>query len=302
MFKNATLFRFSTDAAHALSQLGDVAGDHLARECGALEMSTRGFVPPTGTGDDEPIVRRLDGTRFLFASMGGEDKILPAAAVTAAVSKRVRKIEREEGRKLGGKRRKMIKEEVINAMLPVALVKPVRVNAYADLASGWLVVDTASKKQAEDFVALIRVALGSFPALYAEPEASVTSMLTDWTRSSSPASGFRFGTDIVLTDGVSKWSGREVGIDSNVEVAEHLNAGEYVTRLGVVYADRISLALDADGVLRKLALTDDALESKGDHDDAASAFDVDAFLMVNELAPLLFRLDELLTISRPANK
>ena len=54
-FRNLSLFRFPESVVKSLENLPDELEQHRLRECGPLEMSTRGFVSPYGR-DSEVLV------------------------------------------------------------------------------------------------------------------------------------------------------------------------------------------------------------------------------------------------------
>ncbi|HVC18121.1 MAG TPA: recombination-associated protein RdgC, partial [Rhodanobacter sp.] len=120
-FRNLTLFRFSPAVAADLERLDEVLAEHRLRPCGPLEMFTRGFVPPVGRGEDLPLTHRMKQCTLL--TVGGEDKLLPAQVVNEELQRKVQKIAEEEGRKVGGRERKRIKEDLLTELLPRAFVR-----------------------------------------------------------------------------------------------------------------------------------------------------------------------------------
>ncbi|HKT41431.1 MAG TPA: recombination-associated protein RdgC, partial [Rhodanobacteraceae bacterium] len=160
-FRNLTLFRFSSSVAKSLKDLDAALADHALRACGPLEVSTRGFVSPFGP--DSGVLSHTIGKATLV-TLGSEEKLLPAAVVNAELGKRLRKEAERRGRPVGGRQRRAIKAEVLDALLPQAFVRPSRLNAWLDSKNGWLVLDTASRKAAETALTALREALGSFPA------------------------------------------------------------------------------------------------------------------------------------------
>lgn len=169
-FRNLTLFRFSPAVADDLQHLDDALDDHRLRPCGPLELFTRGFVPPVGRTDGWGNITLIENGCTL-ATLGCEDKLLPPAVVTAALQRKVQEISDKEGRTVGGRERKRIREDLLTELLPRALVRQSRVAAYVDLRDGWLVVDTGSRKAAELVLTHWREALGSFPAAPSAPKA-----------------------------------------------------------------------------------------------------------------------------------
>lgn len=144
-FRHLTLMRFSPRVATDLVQrLDSFIADHPLRPCGPLEMFTRGFVPVVG---DAQLMVQVN--QCLFATMATDDKLLPLSVINDALRRKVQQIAETEGRKVGGRERKRIREDLLNELLPRAFVRRSHTAAYADTQHGWLVIDTASRKQAE---------------------------------------------------------------------------------------------------------------------------------------------------------
>ena len=79
------------------------------------------------------------------------------------------------------------------------------------------------------------------------------------------------------------------------EISDHIKAGMFVSRLGLIFDDRISFVLDDTLKLRKLKFLDlvmDRLDS--DRADAAAETDARFALMSLELARLFDALDSVL--------
>ena len=153
-FRNLTLFRFSPAVANDLSRLDEALAEHRLRPCGPLEMFTKGFVPPVGRGEEAPLTHAVKQCTLL--TVGGEDKLLPAAVINDELHRKVQKIAEEEGRKVGGRERKRIKEDLLTELLPRAFVRNSRMSAYVDKKNGWLVLDTSSRKSAENALTQVR--------------------------------------------------------------------------------------------------------------------------------------------------
>lgn len=299
MFRNATFFRFP--ASLVIDQHAIDAG---TRECalkpvGPLEMKSRGFVSLDGTeiDDDHQFPYVLSPHTFLM--IGTESKILPGSVVQAAVAKRLAEIEAKEGRKLGGRARKALREELVNAMLPAALVKPGRI--LAALTRDLLIVDTASRSEAESVVSDVRHALGSFPALPLNAEAPPRAVLTGWIAGDPLPEGLALG-DVAWLSGADKATVKVSGVElTSEEVLKHVEAGMQVTRLELVYGDRVRFVLDDGLVLRSIKLLDGALEdlTTGEDVDVPNA-ELEARLLLGagEVLALFDLLEPALKISK----
>lgn len=299
-FRNLTLFRFSAAVAADLSRLDEVLPDHRLRAIGPMELSSRGFVSPFGISSDA-LTHSIGQVTALRT--GFHDKILPSSVINDEVAVRVQKIADAEGRKVGGRERRRIKEDVLNELVPRALVRTGAMRCYADKKHGWLVFDTSSRKAAENSLSMIREALGSFAAVPLAPEESPRTLMTHWLATGELPAGFALGDEVELRDpstasgGVVR--GRLLDLDTD-EVREHLRAGKQVFRLGLIFDERISFVLGEDLVLRKVKFTDVVLDEQPDqHESRVDELDADLALMSLEHQRLLEKLADLFKIPRP---
>lgn len=303
LFRNLTLFRFSPAVGADLARLEEALEQHRLRSCGALEMVTRGFVPPQG--EDTEALSRVQGD-YALVTLGSEEKLLPAVVVNEELSRKVKKIASEEARRVGGRERKRIKADVLDQLLPRAFVRPSRLNAYVDLKRGWLVLDTSSRKAAENGVSALREALGSFPALPLAAEQSPRQLMTDWLSSGDLPAGLSLGDECELRDPTSAGGAvvrcRHQELESD-EVREHLRGGKQVFQLGLNFDERLGFVLGEDMVIRKLQFFDvvtDELDA-GQPDSAAAELDARFALMTLELERILGKLEQWFGLPRPAD-
>ena len=302
-FRNLTLFRFSPAVATDLDRLDEALAEHRLRPCGPLEMFTRGFVPPVGRGEGEPLTHAVKQSTLF--TVGGEDKLLPAAVINDELHRKVQKIAEEEGRKVGGRERKRIKEDLLNELLPRAFVRQSRMSAYVDKKHGWLVLDTSSRKSAENALSQVREALGSFPAVPLAPEEGPRVLMTDWLATGNLPAGLALGDECELRDPATATGAiakcRRQDLDAE-EVAEHLRNGKQVFQLGLVFEDRMSFVLGEDLVVRKLKFLDVVLDAlDGGETDAIGEFDATHTLLAGEVDNLLSHLATIFAIPRPSD-
>jgi recombination associated protein RdgC len=300
-FRNLTLFRFSPAVAKDLKRLDEALADHRLRPCGPLEMGTRGFVPPVGRGDEAALTHEVNKCTLL--TVGSEEKLLPAAVVNDELQRKVQKIAEEEGRKVGGRERKRIKEDLLTELLPRAFVRSSRMSSYVDRKNGWLVLDTASRKSAENALTQMREALGSFPAVPLAPEEGPRVLMTDWLATGKLPGGLVLGDECELRDPATATGAiarcRRQDLDAE-EVKEHLRNGKQVFQLGLVFDDRMSFVLGEDLVIRKLKFLDVVMDELGDsQQDAAAEMDARFALLTLELERLLAKMEEWFGLPRP---
>lgn len=296
-FRNLTLFRFPTSLD--LSELDTHLADVQLKPVGPMDLSSRGFVSPFGR-DAEALSHRIDDAIWL--TIGGEDKLLPAAVVNDLLGKKMAEIEEKEGRKLGGRARKRLKEDLVAELLPRAFVRPTRTDAMLDLEHGLCIVDTSSRKNAETAVSEIRHALGSFPALPLNAEVAPRSVLTGWIAGERLPDGLSLGDECELKDAaehgaIVKCQHQELQGD---EIAKHLEAGKQVTRLALTLDDHVSFVLGEDLVIRKLKFLDGAVDQLegSEREDIRAELDARFALMAGELKRLFAVLEPALKLSR----
>lgn len=304
-FRNLSLFRFSADVANDLDRLDEVLRDHRLRPCGPLELATRGAVPPTAGNRDEQAPLTLEQDGFCLFCVGSEEKILPTAVVDQELAQRVQKITEEEGRPVGGKERRRLKAEVLDKLLPQAFARPGRVAGYLDKKNGWLVLDTSSRKAAEQALTTLRDALGSFPAVPLAPEIPPRQLMTQWLTSGELPEGLSLTDECELRDpaggsGPAVVRCRNQDLET-AEVREHLRNGKQVFQLGLSFDDRVGFVLGEDLVIRKLRFYDVVAEELDNLDIDSKETEVAAqfALMSREVERMLDKLGDWFNLPRP---
>ena len=297
-FRNLTLFRFPLPLD--LTGFDDQLAECALKPVGGLDLSSRGFVSPFGRGEGEALSHRIGDA--LWLTVGGEDRILPAAVVNDLLQKKLAEVEEREGRRLGGRARKRMKDDLVQELLPRAFVRPVRTDAMLDLEHGLCIVDTSSRKNAEAVVSEIRRALGSFPALPLNAEVAPRAVLTGWLAGDPLPDGVSLGEECELkdaTDGGAVVRCQHQDLQGD-EIAKHLEAGKQVTRLALTLDDHLSFVLGEDLVLRKLKFLDGAVEQLelGEREDVRAELDARFALMAGELKRLFEVLEPALKLSK----
>lgn len=312
-FRNFTMFRFPVALAAYFKpgqrtvggafwidpSLAEEAFDSLPlNPVGPLELSSEGFIAPFGHGGT-----RLHATdAAAWIAIGSEQKLLPAAVVNDALAKRLAEVEAREGRRQSGRARKRIKEELIHEMLPRAFVHSGRVDALFDFDHGVIAVDTSSRRKGESVVSMVRMALGSFPALPLNAEIAPRSVLTGWLAGEPLPAGLSLGDECELRDATDSGAtvrcrGQEL---QGQEIAEHLGAGKQCTRLALVLDDHVSFVLGEDLVLRKVRFLDGAVDALEDveRDDMHAELGARFALMAGEFHRLFSVLEQALKLSK----
>lgn len=305
-YRNLMLFRFPPNSAKRIAaELADALPQHPLREIGALESGVRGFVSPFGR-DDDRLLHHDRSLGYIHVTLGGWDKKVPGGALREEVAKRVKQKADADGRAIHARERKQIREAVYTEMIAHAPPTPMRLNGYIDVTRHWLVIDTASRQRAEEFVTQLREALGRFPATPASPQESPRALMTDWLLHGKLPSGMTLGDECELRDPAEHGSivrCRRQDLETD-EIREHLKSGKQVFALALQSLDRCSFVLGENLTIRKLSFGDAVLDELGEQEaDSAEAEKLaQMFLLTKELEPVLHQLAEAFGIEAPEDR
>lgn len=294
-FKNIQIYTFkqafTTDAETLANQLEQ----HRFTPCAPTQPHTTGWTSPLGRNSQELVHA---GNGYLMMCLTRQDRLLPAGVINEELEDRVAVIEAKESRKVTRKERTDLKEEITFEFLPRAFLRSTKQYAYLSLKDQMLIIDAASEKKADDFVAALRQSIGSLPIKPVTTHLDPVAVMTDWVRDAQQSTGS--STDIFTTGGecelrynddisrTVRCKNQDLGSD---EIQQHLNAGMHVSKLSVHWLDRLDCVLDEKLQVKRLRFTDviqDQVDSEtADADDAAARFDVDFSIMTLELSSFI---------------
>lgn len=295
-FKNLAVYRFSEPFTLTADGLEQKLQQQPFRPCGSQDEFSFGWTSPLGRASDA-LVHANNG--FLMLCGKKEEKVVPASVINEMLQERISEIEEREVRKLPAKERSRIKDELIFELLPRAFSFSRKTYAYIDSQGGWLVVDAASAKKAEDLLSQLRKCLGSLPVVPLTATAKPASVMTQWLiDNTSPK-------DILIEDECELRSPEDEGAIIRCkrhdlalpEIKNHLDSGKQVIKLAMSWAERISFVLDESLAVKRLKFLDLIQEQSADIEafDETEQFDADFSIMTAELAQFLPRLLELFT-------
>lgn len=295
-FKNLKLFRLTQEIPLEVEALEAALASKPARPCASQELSTYGFIPPFGKGDDAPLVHASG--EFLLIATRREERILPGNVVTEALREKVDEIEAEQLRKVYKKERDQLKDDIIQAFLPRAFVRHATMFAAIAPRLGLVVLNTSSSSRAEDLLSTLREVLGSLPVRPVTVKISPSATMTDWVKSQKAPEGLYVLDSCELRDisedgGTVRCTRQDL---TSEEIQLHLGTGKQVTRLATAWQDKLSFVLDDKLGINRLKfedlLTDQAEQDGGD--DARGQFDASFNLMMLTLKEFLPALLEAL--------
>ena len=217
--------------------------------------------------------------------------------VNELVQEKISEKEEQQGRKLSKKERTEVKDELIFDLLPKAFTFSRKIYAYIDPKGGWVCVDAASAKSAEDLLSLLRKSLGSLPAVPLNTLEKPSKTMTQWLLNNKAPDDITIEDECELRSpeeagGIIRCKRHDLALP---EIKNHLDTGKEVIKLAVSWADRISFIIDENLSVKRLRFLELIQDQVSDieTDDEAAQFDVDFSIMSAELANFLPRLIEL---------
>lgn len=293
-FKNLAIYRFTEPFTLTVEAFEQKLRQRPFQPCGGHDELSFGWTSPLGKHADA-LVHANNGF-FMFCAKK-EEKVIPTSVINEMLEERVGEIEEREARKVAGKERARIKDELIFELLPRAFSFSRKTYAYIDSRGGWLVVDAASPKKAEDVLSQLRKCLGSLPVVPIGASVKPAPIMTEWLLHHNAPK------DIVIEDECELRSQEEEAAIirckkhdlSLPEIKNHLDHGKQVIKLALTWADRISFVLDEYLFVKRLKFLDLIQEQVAEIDaiDDVTQFDADFSIMSAELAQFFPRLFEL---------
>lgn len=294
-FKNIQAYRFTKPCELTAESLNETLQQHEFVPCGSQDLTRSGWVPPLGRHGQE-FVHATNG--YLMICLKRQDKVLPAAVIREALEEKLLQIEQTEARKLSRKERLSLKDEITFSMLPKAFVRSSLHFAYISLRDNMLLVDTASVQRAEDLLQELRSVTGSLSLIPLTIKQAPIDVMTRWVSTGSLAQGFTLGEECELRDNndihrVIRCKNQDLAA---TEITNHINSGMHVSKLALVWQDRLSCVLDEKLILKRLKFSDIVHEKANEQeaDDVAQQFDIEFSIMTLELSEFISALIEAL--------
>ena len=261
--------------------------------CMGLDWFSEGFAPPTPFSSD-----------FVFTAQNSnrvclkhEEKVLPSATVRDLVHEKVAEIQEAEARNVGRKEKQYLKERITDDLLPRALTQSRRTEAIFDTERGYLLVNEASNKRAEQMLIKLREALGGLKVEMPHTQESPSSLMTEWLLQGHAEGGFELGYNVLLQgvgDVVPKVKISKKDL-TTAEVIKHAQNGMQVVELELEWREQISFTLTQDFTLKRIQYLDVLQEeAEGHGDDAASLMFASQIIMVEALGEMINELVNLL--------
>ncbi len=288
-FRNLVLYRLPVGWSISAAQLEEKLAARPLQPCGALEMLSRGWVPPAADGR---LVHAFQ-EQYLIA-LGVEQKLLPASIIRQEALRRAKLKEDSQGFPVGRRQMRDLRLQVSDELRVRALSRRRSTRAWIDPQGGWCVVDAASAGKAEELIDTLRDTLGSFAVQFVQTQRSAHSGMAAWlTHGDAPG---RLSLEQDLTLIAANGSRAAVRYTRHAldlrEIRSHLEAGKYPAQLGLCWNDRVAFLLTEKLAIRRvqflnLAPATEAPEQPANVTDPQEQFAADFALMTGELGQLL---------------
>lgn len=287
-FKNLTVYRLPADWSWSAASLEEALARRPLQPCSPLEMRSTGWVPPA---PHERLLHTL--SEHHLVALGVDQKLLPASVVRQEAERRARAQADTQGFPVGRRQMRALKMQVLEELRARALCRRHTTRAWIDPQGGWLVVDAASDRRAEELVETLRDTLGSLAVQKVDTERSPSACMASWLMQSDAAGAFSIEQDLELQSGEPAKSivrYRRHPLDGK-DVRGHLTEGKRPTQLGLTWNGRVSFILTEKLQIKRIEFLEVAPE-RGDEEeiDPAEQFDLDFAVMAGELSKLLAEL------------
>lgn len=260
----------------------------------SLDWYMQGFVPPLSIGDAPYIFDSHGSMRF---ALRRDDRLLPMSIVRAKVGEAVKKIEIEEGRKVGRRERMVLRENVIDTLLPKTLCRTSITEALYDDETEMMFIGTSSTNKADSMVSALRIAWGGLAMRLIRTKVSPKTVMTNWLQQQECEGGFELGDSCVLAAVGPRPS--TVRIKNTVlecqEVMTHLENGKHVLELNLVWNGQVVFTLDENMCMKSIEwLSHVTEETANAGDDLVSIYSATQIIMTQTLAMIYNELIELM--------
>ncbi len=253
-FKNARIYQFVRPLEQSAEQVEELLREFAFSPCGPQDASRSGWVPPLG---ERSSALTFVANNCLLLCLRTQERVLPAAVINEALAAKIKEVETEQGRTVGRKERRDLKQELTFELMPKAMTRSTPLRAYIDFALNHIVVDAASMTKAENLLSVLRESLGSLPVVPLAGKSHHETVMTNWLKTNSKPR-FDVGGDCELQDQSEKQSViRCKNQDlSTEEILNHIDAGMMVTKLSLAHSDAMEFTVNDELALSRIKFKD----------------------------------------------
>jgi recombination associated protein RdgC len=288
-FKNILFYRFSKPFELSSDALETLLSESPFSPCGPNDIYQLGWTSPLQKHSDQLVHVSQD---YWMVCLQKQERILPGSVVNEQVQEKVSQIEEEQHRKVTRKEKADLKEEITLQLLPKSFTRTSRHFAYLSPSKGYMVINTASAKVADEFTSFLRKSIGSLPIRLPVVKQAPSSVMTHWvTKDSSLPENITVGYECELTStGDEKGSIKYKGLELDQEqIEQQIKSGMEVTKLAVEWRENVTFMLGSDLAVKRIKFGDVLQDQLDDAnaEDAAAAFDAGFAIMTFEFDRLI---------------
>lgn len=285
-FKNLLIYRLTEPFNYSAESLHEQLETHAYKPCYKTESFSLGWVSPYG-GNHSMLVHSIKG--YMLFAFCKEEKLIPNTVIKDMLEQKMIEIEQREGRPVYRKEKVELKEQILHDLRQKAFSRKKITFAYIDTQLNWLLVDTASRKKAEEICCHLRKTLGSLKLELPSTNTAPPLIMTSWLINKKQPASFHIANDCDMLDekqriGMIKCKEQDLNAD---EIIRHLHNGKQVIKLALSWENKIKFDLCDDLTIKKIRFLD--LIEKSDLKDQSPEEQLDGHfaIMSGEFAQFL---------------
>ena len=298
-FKHAYLFKIVEGLPASAEEFQAGLVERVLQPCPASAPASLGWVSPFGK-ESEVLVHSC-GAYWLFG-LGKEERLLPATIVREEVKQRILDIEQKFGRRVYGKEKAALRDDVQFELLSKAFVRRKQMWACLDHKAQLLILNVGADAKADEVTSFLHEHT-PLRVESLEIKADLNQLLTRWVLNQEAPGNFGLAEDCVMAD-LEKELGRVRFLNQDLtahDILEVAKTNRKVIELGLGWRDRIKFRLGsvntgkAQGnlpVLKHIKFLDVIKEQQQEEtlESIQQQIDSDFAIMSHELAALLKEL------------
>lgn len=286
-FKQAQIFQLTDSMRFTPDEIGEKLSIFTFEPCLPTLFSTQGWVAPAEGEEGAPLVRHING--YIALCLQIEEKILPATVIRQGVEEKVKEISQAQNRKVYGKEKLALKDEIIFSLLPRAFSKFTKIHAYIDTKNHWLILGTTNVKKTEQFMSAFKKAITE--DMHAFELKKLSPQLTHWLKHRDYPMSFAIEKTCVFQD--PQQQNRVVRCQNQDLFAQSIQTlikeGCEVKKLALSWQDRVDFTLLDNFSLQTIKYKEELIAQAKDMEaeTAQQHFDVDFLIMTATLSSLV---------------
>lgn len=256
LFKSAIIYRMRSGYKIEQATLAEHLESVRFSPIVGHQETSRGFICPIEHSEEEELVY-CQGEITLLCYQN-ESKILPRSVLLQELEERVKEHEKNTGYRVKSAEKKRMLDQIVMELLPKAFTKTKRVLGYIDHGRDEIVIGSSSAQNAEDFLGILRMGLGSLPVTPIRCNTSPIQTMTSWAQTQELPQKLALGREITMVDEVNEGSTgafkrQDLGSD---EIGLCIESGKKVQKVALAWNDFIQFSIDQRMILTKMAPMD----------------------------------------------